>query len=88
MNDLSFEENSSSYEHQGSCQEGWKHGRLIGQKEARKRMRIRTLKVSDFWNHFLFINEVWYVVYREPCKNLRVRVSTKVSSYKLRLSLM
>ncbi|KAJ0560593.1 hypothetical protein HanRHA438_Chr06g0268871 [Helianthus annuus] len=51
-------------------------------------MRIRTLKVSDLRNHFLFINEVWYVVYREPCKKLRVRVSTKVSSCELCQSLM
>ncbi|KAJ0665955.1 hypothetical protein HanPI659440_Chr17g0661601 [Helianthus annuus] len=65
--------------------EAWKAN---GSKEARKRMRIRTLKVSDLRNHFLFINEVWYVVYREPCKKLRVRVSTKVSSCELCLSLM
>ncbi|KAJ0564895.1 hypothetical protein HanIR_Chr06g0256661 [Helianthus annuus] len=42
----------------GSCQDGWKHGMLKGQNEARKRIRIRTFKVSDFRNHFLFINEV------------------------------
>ncbi|KAJ0576011.1 hypothetical protein HanIR_Chr05g0219331 [Helianthus annuus] len=37
---------------------GLKHGRLTGQKEAMKQARTRMLKVSDFRNHFLFINEV------------------------------
>ncbi|KAJ0602573.1 hypothetical protein HanRHA438_Chr03g0141391 [Helianthus annuus] len=40
------------------CRDGIKHERLTGQDEARKRIRTRTHKVSDFRNHFLFINEV------------------------------